>query len=96
MRPIDDAANDPHETVNASLTSNSAYTLGARTSGTVTIADNDNVPTRALLPVRMVVANAAAAADGIIVNGRIISGESPDSARESGFTIVNRLQRPRV
>lgn len=96
VRPIDDTVNDPNETVSATLSSNSAYTLGARTSGTLTIADNDNVPVQASLPVRMVVANAGAATDGVVVNGRIISGESPASAHESGFTVANRLRRPRV
>ena len=56
VRPVDDATSDANETVSATLSANSAYALGAATSGTVTIADND-APTQTPLPVLMVIAN---------------------------------------
>jgi len=73
VRPIDDTASESNETVTASLTSNSAYARGATTSGTVTIADNDNAPTQAPLPVRLVIASTETDTDDVIVNGRIIT-----------------------
>ncbi|MFM9966493.1 MAG: Calx-beta domain-containing protein [Planctomycetaceae bacterium] len=45
VRPVDDTTSDANETVIATLSANSAYALGATISGTVTIADNDNLPT---------------------------------------------------
>ena len=39
--PIDDAVAEPDETVIVTLTAGAAYTLGASTSATVTIIDND-------------------------------------------------------
>lgn len=56
VRPIDDPAVDANETAIATLSATPAYSLGAATSGTVTIADNE-APTAAPLPVLMVIAN---------------------------------------
>ncbi len=43
VKPIDDASAESAETVVVTLVSNSAYLLGANTSATVTIADNESV-----------------------------------------------------
>lgn len=52
VRPIDDAARDPSETVVVTLVPSSAYALGSAKSATIEIADNDSP-----LPVLMVIAN---------------------------------------
>ena len=56
VRPVDDATVEANETAIATLAANPAYNLGAATSGTVTIADND-APTAAPLPVLIVISN---------------------------------------
>ena len=46
VTPVDDGVvGEGNETVVVTLTSNSAYTVGAPSSATVTIIDNANVPT---------------------------------------------------
>lgn len=42
---IDDSLVEPNETVSLTLNANSNYILGSSTTGTVTIADNDQLPT---------------------------------------------------
>ena len=56
VRPVDDTSVDANETATVTLAANAAYTLGATTAGTVTIADND-VPSATPLPVLIVIAN---------------------------------------
>ena len=75
VTPVDDTEVEGNETVIATLSANAAYTVGTPSSATVTIVDNDGVPT-----VTIVATDATATEAGVTTGTFTISRTGPTTA----------------
>ncbi|MFB2892388.1 SdiA-regulated domain-containing protein [Aerosakkonemataceae cyanobacterium BLCC-F50] len=89
ITPVDDTAVEGSETVTLTLASNEAYTLGATTTATVTIADNDTPPATRIRDIQgtghisplngQTVSNVAGIVTAVATNGFYFQDPNPDN-----------------